>query len=300
MRTAKITSSVGLHKISKIQRNRLYDIVYLTPTPRPASVEFSFKEFTANITIEPDIGDFLSGRRALVAVSKNNDLRWIKDWAKFHSIVHGADAVLLFDNASTAYSPQDIHNTLSGVCGIKKVIIVSAPFKYGPQENRSKEKFLQEALLNLGRMKFLVGCKSVLSIDIDELVLCKGGKSIFNMTESSIFGYSLFYGSWRYTSAPGPLPLHKDHYWQLNRTNEKQRTKYCISPQGRFGSKSWSVHGIRGIPRWLQRIIHARSAEYLHCRQITTNWNYNRFGSVPTLVKDIRAVQVFRKVYREP
>lgn len=300
IRSATITSSYGLHRIQKIQKHRLYDVVYLMPTPRPERVDFCFKVFKINVEIKHDVQDFLSGCRAVVAISKNNNLQWIRDWAEFYSKYHGADAVLLFDNDSSIYKPKDIRRMLSTVNNIKKVVIVQAPFKYGPRLNRSKEKFLQESLLNLGRIRFLNKCRSVLSVDIDELVICKGDKSIFEITERSIFGYTLFFESWRYAATISDDIRHKDHCWKSLISHKNPKTKYCIDPKGLLASKSWSVHSIRGIPQWLQRVMHTRSAQYLHCRQISTNWHYNRVENTPALVQDSRAAQVLSKIFREP
>ncbi|MEM8556066.1 MAG: hypothetical protein AAGF71_14725, partial [Pseudomonadota bacterium] len=45
-----------------------------------------------------------AGLNALVAVSKNNHLDWIRDWAQFHATDHGTNGVVLFDNGSTDYT----------------------------------------------------------------------------------------------------------------------------------------------------------------------------------------------------
>ena len=299
IRGADISSGPIKHKIQKIQRYRLYDVVYLVPTPFPERLEFAIEGFKTNIVINKSFQDFFSDCRALVAISKNNDLQWIKDWVEFHSKYHGADAVLLFDNGSDNYTLQDIQRILSSAVGMKKVVIVSAPFKYGPRLNRRKEKFLQEAMFNLGRLRLLNKCRSVLSVDIDELVICEGDKSIFKITEASKFGYSLFFGGWRYVSSADNCIRHKDHFWKRSAESENLRTKYCIAPQGRLGSKSWSIHNIRGIPRWLQYLMHVRSAKYLHCKQISTSWKYNRLGEASDLVEDPRAFQIMSRVFSD-
>jgi hypothetical protein len=54
-------------------------------------------------------------------------------------------------------------------------------------------------------------------------------------------------------------------------------TKYCISPQGLCGFSHWDVHGaVRGF---LKNYLTTSKIEYWHCRQITTNWKYDRGAS---------------------
>ena len=69
----------------------------------------------------------------LLTLSRNNDLRWIRDWVRFHVREHGADAVLFFDNGSTGYGPPEIEAALAGIGGVGRSVCVAAVFPYGPQ-----------------------------------------------------------------------------------------------------------------------------------------------------------------------
>ena len=100
-----------------------------------------------------------AGKRVLMAVNKDNALDWIADWARFHAVRHQAEAVLLFDNGSQSYTPQDAVARLSAVAGIAHAVVVSAPFPYGPADRGGRfdvpPRFFQSAMLNLARREFL-------------------------------------------------------------------------------------------------------------------------------------------------
>ena len=49
------------------------------------------------VAVSPLGREAFAGRNCLVTLSRNNDLRWIRDWAAFHVREHGAEALLLFD-----------------------------------------------------------------------------------------------------------------------------------------------------------------------------------------------------------
>ena len=74
-----------------------------------------------------------SGLNVLLTLSKDNEIRWIRDWVTFFARRHECDAVLLYDNASTRYGSVDIYTAISSVPGIKACVVVHWPYKYGPQ-----------------------------------------------------------------------------------------------------------------------------------------------------------------------
>ncbi|WP_216075142.1 hypothetical protein, partial [Acinetobacter baumannii] len=57
----------------------------------------------------------------------------IQDWVRFSRDVHGADAVLIYDNGSTSYSLADLAGALGALDGIAVARVVSWPYKFGPQ-----------------------------------------------------------------------------------------------------------------------------------------------------------------------
>jgi len=73
-------------------------------------------------------------------------------------------------------------------------------------------------------------------------------------------------------------------------------TKYCIDPQGFCRFSHWDVHGaVRGF---LKNILITSKIEYWHCRQINTNWQYDRSHSPEhRLEHDRTAEDVLGKVF---
>lgn len=93
------------------------------------------------------------------------------------------DAILFFDNDSDRYEPRQIIETLDQIKGLESVRVLSVPLPYGPLGKPGtwahRAKFLQLGMLNIGRIRFLSMCASVLCCDLDELVAPIPGSSIF-------------------------------------------------------------------------------------------------------------------------
>src|SRR5262249_39706879 len=85
------------------------------------------------IQLSPHNHDIFHGRRVIFTMSKNNPIEWILDWARFNRDVHGADAVLIYDNGSTAYDSATLSAALKTVADIACSVVVEWPYRYGPQ-----------------------------------------------------------------------------------------------------------------------------------------------------------------------
>ena len=66
------------------------------------------------LLVRPNCSEIFRGRRVVLAMSRDNELQWIKDWVLFVVRNHGADAVLLYDNASTKYGAEQLSARQSG------------------------------------------------------------------------------------------------------------------------------------------------------------------------------------------
>jgi hypothetical protein len=66
-----------------------------------------------DLAVQPNHADLFAGLRLLMTASKDNDLDWIAEWARFHRNAHGAEAVLFYDNGSSRYRLGDIAETLT-------------------------------------------------------------------------------------------------------------------------------------------------------------------------------------------
>ena len=47
--------------------------------------------------------------------------------------------------------------------------------------------------------------------------------------------------------------------------------KWCMDPQGALRGHYWRLHGVAGTERY-----HDHDYSFLHCRQISTSWDYDR------------------------
>ena len=251
-----------------------------------------------DIAVQPDMAPVFAGRRVLTTLSKDNDLRWIADWVRFYVRLHGADGVLFYDNGSGAYDLAELQATLDeAASGAFPAIAVSWPFPYGPQGGMAgavngqeadwDSDFCQTGSLQHARHRFLRRARSVLNVDIDELVLDPAGGSIFSATEASRSGFIKFPGLWIGThAAAGVSRATCRHADFLHRDLPDALTcppKWCVVP-GKADrlADSWSVHNLFGARA--NAVIDA-TFSYRHMRGITNSWKEDRWaaaGADPT------------------
>lgn len=244
---------------------------------------------------------FFRGKNTFVTVQKDNPLIWIRDFLRYHRDVHRLEAALIFDNGSTAYDVDALAAAVEEA-GIERAMIVSAPFRYGARGMRAgggadwRGQSLQPALLNIARLRFLSEARAVLQADIDELVWCKGGASIFDMTRRHPLGYVQFPLSWRYTKGVNDRqPRHSDHVWTRT-SDDPAQPKYCIRPRGPLFWASWDVHKLDrlGMRKWQL----SRRAGAWHLRHLSTNWKpfQKRLDQPDDLMRDPEITAALAKV----
>jgi len=252
------------------------------------------------ITTNPSHARLLSDRRVIMTLCKDTPPRWIHDWAAFHVRIHGADAVLLYDNGSTSHALEDIAQALSAIAGLKEVVIVDWPFRYGIGSRSGEpvlDNFCQTGALDHARRCFCLHARSVLNADIDEL-LPPGDLPIFEQVETSSHAAMLFYGIW--AEAPDIESLdditrvrHRDcsFVWRsqtnmlaLGKNETLCRTKWIAVPNRCGPHVEWGVHDVYPASLWARttrrrwRTLN-RSVVYRHCRQINTGWKTDRWRS---------------------
>ena len=192
------------------------------------------------------------------------------DFGSYMVKAQGLDAMLLFDNGSTDYALEEVGTTLKRT-GLKRIVIVSVPFKYGhrTQQDSSRAKFLQTAMLNVARLRFLATAGAVINSDFDELIWSRGG-NVFDLTKKSILGFSIFSGEWRFPDPQHPnQTIHAAHDHKLDKS-ELCPWKYCIVPQGRLKRLSWDVHRLSGLP--FKKILRNTDIGFYHCHNTSTHW----------------------------
>ena len=249
-------------------------------------LEFDFGSY--RLTPQRPATHLYQQRRVLFTLSRDNELSWIVDWVQFHARNHGANAVLLYDNASTRYSGEDLERSLREAFPSFEINVVHWPYKYGPQGFNGgwwDSTFCQAGAFQDARFRFLDSASSVLNCDIDELVVAEKGESIFDITEKSRNGCTMFSGKWISNATFGTQPafnspsdLRHRCFRYLARTQPGPcPNKWCVVPRRCKLEDHWDQHTVSG--RDLAS-SYSDSFSYRHFQSISTNWKYQRVRSV--------------------
>ena len=240
----------------------------------PRVVTLSHDRFGGNLPIGASYVSQYKGTNAIFALSKNNDLAWIKDWLHYNHKVHGANAVVFADNQSTDYSCDDLKQAVAVVDGIKAATIVRARYRFGPTDEKfDSALFLQRALAEVFRQRFLLQASAVVNTDVDELFHSFSGRSIFDATVESSEGYVRANARWVYTSGlpDKTLPRHGDHGCVTRNGRPKSNRKYAVAPTGPQAGNQWLTHFIHG-----RRDPVDPDFELWHFRDLNTGWKVDR------------------------
>ncbi len=259
--------------------------------------------------VQPSLNHIYENRRVLLTVSKNNPIRWISDWIAFHASEHGADAALIYDNGSSCYTPADLQSALRAVFPQMVIHVLSWPFPYGPQggatgsingiETPWDSDFCQVGALQHARFRCLSMARSVLQIDVDELVLSSSCQSVFAATEASPSGFLKFGGRWISPiicteTAPNDA-RHGDFWMEMPDSTDRCTPKWCIVPSRfKFLKISWSVHNLFGT-RHNRHISPA--FEFRHLRAISTNWKEQRWPDTSISATELYPDIPLKKAY---
>lgn len=148
-----------------------------------------------NVNIGENHSRSCKNSRVVYCISKDNELQWIADWARFYVKEHGADTFVVFDNNSSAYTTREIEEALGKVRGVKRSIAINWPFKYGAHDPVAQKQgkpyhflFAQPVAHMELFLRYGMKSKSILNVDIDELVISIYRNSIFDVVEKRIFG----------------------------------------------------------------------------------------------------------------
>ncbi|QCK88533.1 hypothetical protein E8L99_23620 [Phreatobacter aquaticus] len=248
------------------------------------------------IDVQPSEVDIFAGRRVMFTQSRNNDLRWIQDWVRFSRDIHGADAVLIYDNGSTRYTPQDLADAIGTLDGIAAVRVVDWPFKFGPQGIDARRywdsDFGQHGVWEHARRRLLEAAASVQGSDVDELVLTTNGRSLFDIAETSATGVLRYEGRWviglegREPPPARPGRRHIDYtvvrkerletrFGVVKVDADRCPPKWTLVPHRIKDRQQWKIHSIGGH---LGSRLVTREVSYRHFREISDSWKYERMG----------------------
>jgi len=261
---------VVLSDLGRTQRS------FVLGAPNAQTLTIDVDDTELSTSVGTDDAHLFAGRRALVTMSKNNNLTWIHDWLQFYHRIHGVDAVVLYDNGSDAYEIADIVRTIDEVPGIQVGVVVAWNFPYGPgagSSGRWDSDFCQYSALEHARMRFLRRAESVTNADIDELVVADDGRSVVDHAHESDHGVVLQRGTWivkatQHPRSPGATPRFIDYRYH---TNVPCTSKWTVIPKRLDPAVQWRVHTIRGVK--VDASVHVR---HRHFQGVNTSWKYDR------------------------
>jgi hypothetical protein len=230
----------------------------------------------------------LDGRNVIFTMSRDNDLGWIAEWARYHARVQGVDAVVLFDNGSTRYAPEDIEAALLAVPELARIAVLSWPQAYGAPDravlnNPFYPLFLQIASMSVALRRFAPLAHGLLNCDIDELVATPRGTTIFDLLDRTWRGLIVMRGrnmeAVPTPGAPAGSRTHRDFPYYLSdpKARQSRQKKWAVQP-----TRAWThslrvhpyMHWLRGRP-WLSKST-PPGVFYRHFRGISTGWKDNR------------------------
>ncbi|MEM7645229.1 MAG: hypothetical protein AAF366_22395 [Pseudomonadota bacterium] len=173
---------------------------------------------------------------------------------------------------------------LASVEGLKAAAILRARYPFGPTaENKTAYDalFLQRALAELGRRRFLGRARAVLNVDVDELFHSRTGRSVFEATVASAAGYLRADAEWVYAVGTEGSVRHRDHGHVSATGRPKANRKWCVVPDGPQAGRQWLTHflGSRKDPVDPDFVM-------WHFRQVSTSWKADRSAGDLALVPD--------------
>jgi len=290
--------------------------VYLYSLEAPAgttSLDITFAGSQFSVSVGRNYSSFFENEDLLCTVSKNNDLQWIVDWARFHVVNQGATAVLLFDNGSDRYTLSNLEAALTSVVGLRKVCVVPVPFAYQRPDDALPKKrfwahFLQPSLfVNMFR-RYGAHAGGILNCDIDELLVPLKGQTVFEAARASRSGTVYFRSRW-IEPVPGELRpngyRHRDFYLTRPQTDATRgkTDKWAMAPDRKW-LQDLRVHPythlIQNRPPFTR---HKPNNAYIaHFRGISTGWKYDRpitLERSESLVEDGELMRAMDKAFGE-
>jgi hypothetical protein len=276
-------NSVRTHDFGMVQRSSIKGL------PRQGGT-FAFRHdgLDSVTTLGADLAPLFAHRRVLLTLSKDNDLAWIGDWARFHARTHGVDTVVLYDNGSTRYTMADLQATLNEVSEISLAAIVLWPFPYGPQggpDNLWDSNFCQYGMLEHAKWRLLRRAFGVINADIDELVITPHGATAFDAAARTSHGVVEYEGTWIARVPFGPEPQSTySRYGYTDVALGSSEAKWCLLPRRAPRQSQWRVHDVVWgrkaslvpPPQPWRALTKAPEVAFRHFLALNTGWRWSR------------------------
>ena len=160
------------------------------------SLRIDFGEYTAEASVRSPMNSLFRDRNVLVAMQRNNPLRWIQEWGRLYVTANQVDALILYDLRSTDYTLSELRDALVEIPGLECSVVVDWPFKYGVKPKWAGDPwdsdFGQYVAWEHAYRRFLQEARAVTVSDVDELFLAQDGRSIFDHAAESASGIVRF------------------------------------------------------------------------------------------------------------
>lgn len=255
-------------------------------------------------------GEF-AGRNVIFTMSRDNDLDWIAEWARYHVRCQDVDAVVLFDNGSTRYGIEDIEQKLLQIPGLAKIAVLSWPFAYGAPDravlnNPFYSLFCQICAMSVALRRFAPLARGLLNCDVDELVATPEGTTIFDLLAQTSHGLIVMRGQYMEAAAgPGGVAAgrtHRDFPFVLKdpKARQSRQKKWALEPTRPWVS-SLNVHPymhwIHGRPFFSK--ARPDGVFYRHFRGINTNWKDRRADGSHLSMSDLERDSGFDRLFAD-
>ncbi len=259
--------------------------------PETTHIGMSFANQTFEVVVQTSLVNELACARILFSMNKNNELQWICDWVAYHVQHHRADSVVLFDNGSSQYGPDELEQALAQIEGLKRLVLFSWPYRFGRTDNRVFTyhywaHFLQISSMGVVLRRLGMKAEAILNCDIDELVAPVVDGDVFQLAQSAPFGVASLSGRWvEAVAAPDssgrtrPEGFRHGDFTYLRRDPSRYLCpkKWACDPKQDW-LENLNVfpywHRIMGAPE--RKITEKPVCSFWHFRGISTNWKQTR------------------------
>lgn len=273
------------------------DMYRIAPHSKTSGLRVACGNQHALVAIQPNLSSLLAGRRVLTNRCFNDPLEWLVDWAYFHAREFGFDAIVHYDNGSTAYTIEDVRRALIQVPGIEVAIVLSWPFPMEPAhaaipqtahlfwQRQVKDRWADSSRLEHQRRRFLAHAELVLVADVDELLMRRRstGDIAELFADPSVAWVKLDSELVVNTLDPQPrLMRHRDLHW-IWKNQSFKTPKYLVRPDRCPEESRWWLHSVAGAHGG---DIPASDFTIAHFFALSTGWGGKHHRSqkhIPTL-----------------
>lgn len=220
----------------------------------------------------------------LMTLQKNNPISWIKEWIIYHSVNHGINGVVIYDNGSDQYTASELETAIQIPNVTVKVVEWNVP--YGPQGfdcnyyNVWDSDYAQSTMFEHAKRRYLTDAKLAINCDIDELIAIDTGNlvTLIEEIETSNIAGVCYKGRWiepydianniPAESIPQESRSFKNYYCTDSRNNIGIGDKWLVIPN-RVLNYQWTVHNCPMTTR-------ITNMYYGHYMPMNTNWSWKR------------------------